>query len=94
KINAINYLGDFNLAGEAWIISNYLKQMGIDIIAKITGDSTCSNLMDAPMAKLNIVQCAGSMTYLAKEMEETYGIPFLKVSFLAMFNNSSHVLGT
>jgi nitrogenase molybdenum-cofactor synthesis protein NifE len=81
KVNAINYLGDFNLAGEAWIISDYLKRMGIDIIAKITGDSTCGDLMNAPMARLNIVQCAGSMTYLAKQMEEIYDIPFLKVSF-------------
>lgn len=81
KVNAINYLGDFNLAGEAWIISDYLKRMGIDIIAKITGDSTCNDLMNAPMARLNIVQCAGSMTYLAKQMEEIYDIPFLKVSF-------------
>lgn len=81
KINKVNYLGDFNLAGEAWIISNYFKSIGIDIAAKITGDSDYEHLLTAPSAKLNIVQCAGSMTYLAKKMEDLYDIPFIKISF-------------
>ncbi|MBV7273782.1 nitrogenase iron-molybdenum cofactor biosynthesis protein NifE [Clostridium sp. PL3] len=84
KLNGINYLGDFNLAGEVWIINNYLKRIGVDIIAKITGDSTCREIMEAPKAKLNIVQCAGSMAYLAKRMEELYGMPFLKISFFGV----------
>ncbi|MBC2582417.1 nitrogenase iron-molybdenum cofactor biosynthesis protein NifE [Clostridium sp. DJ247] len=81
KVNAVNYLGDFNLAGEMWIIKNYLKQLGIDVLAKITGDGRCEEIMQAPKAKLNIVQCAGSMMYLAHRMEELYNVPSIKVSF-------------
>ncbi len=84
KRYGINYLGDFNLAGETWIVSRYLKSFGIDIISRITGDSTCDELLRAPSASLNVVQCAGSMTYLAKNMEEKYGIPFVKVSFFGI----------
>ncbi|MCX7841669.1 MAG: nitrogenase iron-molybdenum cofactor biosynthesis protein NifE [Clostridia bacterium] len=84
KLTGVNFLGDFNLAGEIWIISNYLKRIGIDIVAKITGDSRCEEIMKAPEASLNIVQCAGSMTYLAKEMEDIYKIPYIKVSFFGI----------
>ena len=84
KENGINILGEFNLAGEIWILKNYLKQIGIDIVSKITGDSTCAEIKNAPNALFNIVQCAGSMMYLAKEMEEKYSIPFLKVSFFGI----------
>lgn len=84
RVNAINYLGDFNLAGEAWIITNYLKEMGIEVGAKITGDGNCKEIMEAKRSSLNIVQCAGSMTYLAKRMEELYDIPYLKVSFFGV----------
>jgi nitrogenase molybdenum-cofactor synthesis protein NifE len=84
RAEGINFLGDFNLAGEMWIITNYLKQVGINVIAKITGDSTYQEIINAPRASLNIVQCAGSMTYLAKEMEEKYGIPYIKVSFFGI----------
>ncbi|MCX7708951.1 MAG: nitrogenase iron-molybdenum cofactor biosynthesis protein NifE [Clostridia bacterium] len=80
----INFLGDFNLAGEIWIVKNYFSKMGIEINAKITGDSTYEEILRAPEAELNIVQCAGSMTYLAKEMEVRYGIPFTKVSFFGI----------
>jgi nitrogenase molybdenum-cofactor synthesis protein NifE len=84
KAAGVNYLGDFNLAGEIWIIKKYLSRIGIDVIAKITGDSTVDEIKGAPAAALNIVQCAGSMVYLANEMEERFGIPFVKVSFFGL----------
>lgn len=82
--NSINYLGDFNLAGEAWIIRNYLHEMGVDVNAVFTGDSSYAELKTAPTASLNIIQCAGSMAYLAERMERLYDIPYLRVSFLGL----------
>ena len=38
----------------------------------------------ASSASFNVVQCAGSMTYLAKRMEEEFGIPFVKISFVGV----------
>lgn len=84
KSKCINYLGDFNLAGEVWIISNYLRQMGINVNVAFTGDSSCETLKTAARASLNIVQCAGSMIYLAEKMEEIYNIPYINISFLGL----------
>ncbi|HWR44809.1 nitrogenase iron-molybdenum cofactor biosynthesis protein NifE [Sporomusa sp.] len=81
---AINYLGDFNLAGEAWIIKDYLAQMGIKVNTVFTGDSTSTTLKGAANVSLNIVQCAGSMNYLAAQLQELYGIPYMQVSFLGV----------
>ncbi|WP_234122257.1 nitrogenase iron-molybdenum cofactor biosynthesis protein NifE [Clostridium hydrogenum] len=92
KINGINYLGDFNLAGEVWVIQSYLKRIGIEVVAKITGDSKCDELLKAPEAKLNIVQCAGSMEYLGKKMEELYDIPYIRVSFLGVADTENSIL--
>lgn len=83
-MNKVNYLGDFNLAGEIWILSEYLKNIGLDVNTKITGDATYKELRKAKNSVLNIVQCAGSMTYLAKEFEERYEIPFVKISFFGV----------
>jgi len=82
--DSINYLGDFNLAAEAWIIKSYLNEMGVKLLTVLTGDSNYESLLQAPRAELNIVQCAGSMTYLAKQMESAYQIPFDKVRFLGV----------
>lgn len=84
----INYLGDFNLAGEVWIIKNYLKQIGVDVNVAFTGDSSYATLRTAARASFNIVQCAGSMIYLAEKMEELYGIPYMNISFLGMEDTS------
>lgn len=92
KQYGVNILGDFNLAGEMWIIENYLKEAGIPVIAKVTGDAKCEEIIKAPQATLNIVQCAGSMGYLAKNMEETYGIPSIRVSFFGVEDTSASLL--
>jgi nitrogenase molybdenum-cofactor synthesis protein NifE len=88
KNKTINYLGDFNLAGEVWIIKNYLKQMGLELNVAFTGDSNFETLKTAAKASLNIVQCAGSMIYLANQMKELYDIPYLNVSFLGLEDTS------
>ncbi|MDR0721422.1 MAG: nitrogenase iron-molybdenum cofactor biosynthesis protein NifE [Treponema sp.] len=81
---SINILGEFNLAGETWIIKDYYHRMGIEVTACLTGDGRVAELGKAHRARLNVVQCAGSMTYLAKMMQETYGIPFIRVSYFGI----------
>ena len=80
----INFLGDFNLAAEAWIVRKYLEAIGLKMNTAITGDATIDSLKDAKKASLNIVQCAGSMTYLAKQMNKRFGIPFERVRFFGI----------
>ncbi len=82
--DCINIMGEFNLAGETWIIKDYYKRMGVDIAACFTGDSRVAEIGRAHRAKLNVVQCSGSMTYLAKMMKEKYGIPFIRVSYFGI----------
>lgn len=79
--NSVNLLGDFNLAGEIWIIRDYLKRMGIEVVANITGDGRVTDIQRAQQASLNLVQCSGSTMQLARMMEERYGIPYIRVSY-------------
>jgi nitrogenase molybdenum-cofactor synthesis protein NifE len=92
QAHGINILGDFNLAGEMWIIKNYLKQLGIEVITGITGDSCYEELVRAPIAKLNVVQCAGSMSALAQRMERELGIPYAKVSFYGIEDTTTSLM--
>ncbi|WP_099466934.1 nitrogenase iron-molybdenum cofactor biosynthesis protein NifE [Konateibacter massiliensis] len=92
KRKGVNILGDFNLAGEMWIIKDYLKKIGIPVISRFTGDSNYENLLEAPKATLNVVQCAGSSTYLANRMEEEMGIPYIKVSFFGIEDTTSSLI--
>jgi len=81
---SVNILGDFNLAGETWIIKEYYRRMGIEVVSCITGDGRVDEIARSHRAALNLVQCSGSMTYLAKMMKDAYGIPFKRVSYFGI----------
>jgi nitrogenase molybdenum-cofactor synthesis protein NifE len=87
--HSINILGEFNLAGETWILRDYYKRMGIEVVSCLTGDSRIEEIRRAHGAKLNLVQCSGSMTSLAKMMERDYGIPFKRVSYFGIEDMSA-----
>ena len=86
---SINLMGDFNIAGESWVIREYLERMGIEVVATITGDGRVDAIRRCHGAKLNLVQCSGSMTHLAKKMEKEHGIPFKRVSFFGIEDMSA-----
>jgi nitrogenase molybdenum-cofactor synthesis protein NifE len=81
---SLNILGDFNLAGELWIIRDYFRRLGIETVANITGDGRVKDLQRAHGAALNVVQCSGATMDLAKMMEEKYGTPSLRVSYFGV----------
>jgi nitrogenase molybdenum-cofactor synthesis protein NifE len=82
--SSINILGEFNLAGEAWIIKDYYKRMGVEVVSVITGDGRVNDIARSHGARLNVVQCSGSLTFLAQMMEKKYGIPFIRVSYFGI----------
>jgi nitrogenase molybdenum-cofactor synthesis protein NifE len=81
---SINILGDFNLAGETWMIRDYYARMGVQVVSCITGDGRIDEIRRAHGAALNVVQCSGSMTHLAKSLQEKYGTPFIRVSYFGV----------
>ena len=86
--NSINIIGEFNLAGEAWIIRDYYKKMGINVVSVMTGDGRIPEIRNASKAMLNVVQCSGSMINIAKKMKEDFGIPFKRVSYFGVEDTS------
>ena len=81
---SLNILGDFNLAGEIWMIREYYERMGIEVVANITGDGRVADIERAHGAALNVVQCSGSTMQLANMMEEKYGTPSIRVSYFGI----------
>lgn len=81
---SINILGEFNIGGETWIIKEYYRRMGIKTVAVMTGDGRVKDIQSAHRVCLNVVQCSGSLTHLAKEMEKVYGIPYIRVSYFGI----------
>lgn len=81
---SLNIMGEFNIAGKAWTIKKYYEKMGLEVAAMFTGDGRVDKIKRSHGAKLNVVQCSGSMLHLAQIMEEKYGIPYIRVSYFGI----------
>ncbi|MFA4877838.1 MAG: nitrogenase iron-molybdenum cofactor biosynthesis protein NifE [Methanoregula sp.] len=88
KTQKLNFLGEYNLSGEMWLARRYLGEMGIEINVAFTGDSTVAALKQAPGACLNLVQCTGSMHWVAMQLEKQFGIPYMDVNFFGAENTA------
>jgi nitrogenase molybdenum-cofactor synthesis protein NifE len=88
---SVNIMGDYNIAGDLWPIRSYFEEIGIEVVSTITGDSRVAEIQRAHCAGLNLVQCCSSMISLAKKLEEKYGTPYQRVSFMGIEETSSAI---
>jgi nitrogenase molybdenum-cofactor synthesis protein NifE len=77
----VNLIGEYNIAGDLWLVEPVLKAAGIRILSRLTGDSTFEEITYAHRAKLNLVVCSRALINVPREMERRYGIPYAEVSF-------------
>ena len=75
----INFIGDYNIQGDTFVLADYFKRMGIQVIAHFTGNETYDALRTMHRAQLNVVNCARSAGYIANELKKRYGIPRMDI---------------
>ncbi len=74
-------IGDYNIGGDGWSSRILLEEIGLRVIAQWTGDTALAELERAPKSKLNLIHCYRSMNYVARHMEEKYGVPWMEYNF-------------
>jgi nitrogenase vanadium-iron protein alpha chain len=75
----INFIGDYNIQGDSYVIGKYFEKMGIQVVAHFTGNATYDQCRSMHRAKLSVVNCARSAGYIANELMKQYGIPRMDV---------------
>ncbi len=77
----INIIGEYNLSGELWQVKPLLDELGIRILACISGDAKYHEVARSHRARAAMMVCSKAMINVARKMEEHYGIPFFEGSF-------------
>lgn len=77
----INIIGEYNLSGELWQVKPLLDELGIRILACISGDAKYHEVARSHRARATMMVCSKAMINVARKMEERYGIPFFEGSF-------------
>ncbi|MDI9617960.1 nitrogenase subunit alpha [Methanothermobacter sp.] len=80
----VNLIGEYNIDGDLWVLKKYFEEMGINVLSTFTGDCCHDEIKWMHRAKLSLVRCQRSATYIAKLLEERYGVPYMKVDFFGM----------
>ncbi|NJL99573.1 MAG: nitrogenase iron-molybdenum cofactor biosynthesis protein NifE [Synechococcaceae cyanobacterium SM2_3_2] len=80
----INLIGEYNIAGELWNVLPLLEELGIRVLAKLTGDARYQEICTAHRAKLNVLICAKALLNVGRKMQERYGIPYIESSFYGL----------
>ncbi len=75
----INYVGDYNIQGDAEIMLDYFKRMGIQVLSTFTGNGSYDELRGMHRAHLNVLECARSAEYICNELKKRYGTPRLDI---------------
>jgi nitrogenase molybdenum-cofactor synthesis protein NifE len=84
----INIIGEYNLSGELWQIKPLLDELGIRILACISGDGKYRDVASSHRARAAMMVCSKAMINVARKMEERYGIPFFEGSFYGIQDSS------
>jgi nitrogenase molybdenum-cofactor synthesis protein NifE len=77
----INIIGEYNVAGELWQVKPLLEELGIRVLACISGDARYDEIASAHRARAAMMVCSRAMINVARKMQERYGIPFFEGSF-------------
>jgi len=74
-------MADYNIGGDAWASRVLLEEMGLRVIGQGTGDATLKEIEMMPRAKVLLLHCYRSMNYIARHVEEKYGVPWMEYNF-------------
>src|SRR5271169_1976145 len=77
----INIIGEYNLSGELWQVKPLLDEMGVRILACISGDGRYHEVASSHRARAAMMVCSKAMINVARKMEARYGIPYFEGSF-------------
>ena len=88
----INLIGDYNVTGDMWQYTPLLAELGIRVLATLSGDGRVAAIRTAHRARLNVLVCAKSLVSLTRKMQERYGIPSISLSFYGKRDTSAGLL--
>ena len=78
----INLLGEYNIAGDAFLIEDLFQRCGLTLVSTFSGNSSIDQFANCHTADLNLVMCHRSINYVADMLEKKFGIPWIKINFI------------
>ncbi len=80
----INLIGEYNIDWDLLPVKPLFEKIGIRVLTAFTGNAYLDDLLRLPDAKLNVVHCQRSATYIAELIKQGFDVPYSRVSFFGI----------
>jgi nitrogenase molybdenum-iron protein alpha chain len=82
--NTINVIGDYNIKNDMRTFEPLFEKTGVRILTRFTGNVSVDEMKIMHRAKLNMIHCQRSASYIADMMEAKFGTPSVDVTLFGM----------
>jgi nitrogenase molybdenum-cofactor synthesis protein NifE len=80
-VHDIALVGEYNIAGELWHILPLLDELGLRVLANLSGDCRFKELQTMHHAEALMLVCSRAQINVARKLEAKYQIPWFEGSF-------------
>ena len=84
----IALVGEYNIAGELWHVSPLFDELGLRVLATLSGDARFAEVQTMHRSQVNMMVCSKAMINVARKLEERYGTPWFEGSFYGIRDTS------
>lgn len=77
----IALIGEYNIAGDSWLIEELLAECGIRVLSRVTGDARFEEIRHAHRARLAVLVCGRALVNVAAHLRDRWGVPGVEASF-------------
>ncbi|MGL4408895.1 nitrogenase iron-molybdenum cofactor biosynthesis protein NifE [Zoogloea sp.] len=88
KIHNVNLIGEYNIAGEFWLVAPLLDELGIRVLCTLSGDGRFHEVQAMHRAEVNMMVCSKAMLNVARKLEDKFGTPWFEGSFYGITDTS------
>ncbi|MGB0127660.1 MAG: nitrogenase iron-molybdenum cofactor biosynthesis protein NifE [Rhodocyclaceae bacterium] len=88
RVHDINLIGEFNIAGEFWHVAPLFDELGLRVLATLSGDARFREIQTMHRAEASMVVCAKALLNVARKLKTDYGVPFFEGSFYGISDTS------
>lgn len=89
QVHDIALIGEFNIAGEFWLVQRLFDELGIRVLGTLAGDARFREIQTMHRAELNMLVCSRALLNVARKLEKQYGTPWFEGSFYGVKETSS-----
>lgn len=88
RTHDVALIGEYNIAGEFWHVAPLFDELGLRILATLSGDSRFQEIQTMHRAETTMVVCAKALLNVARKLKENYDIPYFEGSFYGVKDTS------